>query len=57
MIPFIVVRFVPFVVEETFAVMIAELSSEGAIPRRAEQAHNHEQLQSPFAANLFLWSP
>jgi hypothetical protein len=51
MIPFIVVRFVPFVVEETFAVMICELSAW----RRTAQ--DHEQLQSPFATDLFFYSP
>jgi hypothetical protein len=46
------------VVEETFAVMIAELCSDGPYSAGdAERAHNHEQLQSPFAADLFLCSP
>jgi hypothetical protein len=42
------------VVKETFAVMIAEPGgSYEAHPPGGGRAHNHEQLQSPFAADLF----
>jgi len=42
-------------VEETFALDGISRMVAGSYPAGMRGRHNHEQLQSPFAVDLFLW--